>query len=489
MRTRLAALLTCTLVAACSDNSVLNPPPSNPSPTAPKLHRDGRWIRDDAGRVVLLHGVNAVWKIAPYFPPDEAAGFTAADADFLAANGFNVVRLGVLFAGVMPQQDVIDPAYLENVDRVVQLLASRHIWVLLDFHQDMLNEKYQGEGFPSWAVSDGVPINDANKGFPGNEFGSVALNRAFDNFWANGGAGWNRYRDAWIAVATRWRDQDYLLGYDLFNEPWPGTQWPTCFEMDCTAFDQTLQTFFEQVLSGVRGVDAEHFAFVEPQQLFDFGAPSSMTAIADPALGLSWHSYCSSTLFAPFGLPAGPDCTALGIEQKTADNAETQAAALGATSLITEFGAGDDLDDITRVLTIADAQLTGWTYWAYKGWNDPTGNPGGEGLFSDDSDLTTEKPKDGLLIRPYAQLVAGTPTAMSYDPTTEAFALDYDAADISAPTEIFLPAGHYPAGFNVVVTGGTAASQPGSQILQITNASNVAHVHVEVTPKPSGGSP
>ncbi|HZP13621.1 MAG TPA: cellulase family glycosylhydrolase [Nevskiaceae bacterium] len=489
MRIRLAALLACTLVA-CSDNSVLNPPPSNPSPTAPKLHRDGRWIRDDAGRVVLLHGVNAVWKVAPYFPPDEAAGFTEADADYLAANGFNVVRLGVLFAGVMPQQDVIDPAYLENVDRVVQLLASRHIWVLLDFHQDMLNEKYQGEGFPAWAVDDGgFPINDANKGFPGNEFASVALNRAFDNLWANGGNVWDRYRDAWIAVASRWKDQDYLLGYDLFNEPWPGTQWPTCFEMDCTAFDQTLQTFFEEILSGVRSVDAEHFAFIEPQQLFDFGAPSSMTAIADPALGLSWHTYCSSTLFAPFGLPAGPDCTLLSVEQMTFDNAETQANALGATSLITEFGAGDDLDDITRVVSAADAQITGWTYWAYKGWSDPTGNPGGEGLFSDDADLTTEKPKDDLLIRPYAQRIAGTPTAMSFDIATATFTLDYDAADISAPTEIFLPTRHYPAGFNVNVTGGTPASQPGSQILQITNASDAGPVHVVVTPKPSPGAP
>jgi endoglycosylceramidase len=477
-----AAILAATALAACSDDTVLYPQPSQ---AAPKLHRDGRWIRDDAGRAVLLHGVNAVWKIAPYFPPDEAAGFTAADADYLAANGFNVVRLGVLFAGVMPQQDVIDAAYLESVDRVVHLLASRHIWVLLDFHQDMLNEKYQGEGFPSWAVDDGgFPINDANKGFPGNEFASLALNRAFDNFWANSGDVWSRYRDAWIAVATRWQDQDYLLGYDLFNEPWPGTQWPTCFEMDCTAFDQTLQTFFEGVLQGVRSVDVEHFAFIEPQQLFDFGAPSSMTAIADPALGLSWHSYCSSTLFAPFGLPAGPDCTLLGIEQKTADNAEAQITALGATSLITEFGAGDDLDDLTRVLTIADAQLTGWTYWAYKGWSDPTGNPGGEGLFSDDADLTSEKPKDDLLIRPYAQLVAGTPTAMSFDANTKVFTLDYDAGNVAAPTEIFVPPRHYP-GFDVIVTGGTPAIQPGSPIVQITNASSSGSVHVEVRPKAS----
>ena len=436
---------------------------------------------DDKNRTVLLHGVNAVWKIAPYFPPDEAKGFTAADADFLVANGFNAVRLGVLFTGVMPHTDTIDPAYLESVDRVVQLLASRHIWVLLDFHQDMYNEKFQGEGFPDWAVyDDGLP-NDANKGFPGNEFASVALNHVYDNFWSNTQNIQDRYRNAWIAVATRWRDQPYLLGYDLFNEPWPGTLWALCFEMDCMMFDATLQAFQEHVLAGVRSADTQHFAFFEPQQLFDFGAPSSFGHVDDPALGLSWHSYCSSTLFAPFGLPAGPDCTLLGIEAKTADNAEAQANALGATSLITEFGAGDDLADIGRIVALADQRLVGWTYWAYKGWSDPTGNPGGQGLFTNDADLTTLKPKADLLIRPYPQAVAGVPTAMSFDATSKVFTLSYQPRPATAPTELFIPARHYPNGYAVTAQGGHVVSAAGASLLQIT-ADGATKIDVEVRP-------
>jgi endoglycosylceramidase len=109
---------------------------------------------DGEGRVVLLHGVNAVWKRAPYAPPATPAGFTARDADWLAAQGFNTVRLGVIFAGVMPRRGVVDQGYLDRVQRVVDLLAARRIWVLLDFHQDMYNEKFSGEGFPAWAVHD-----------------------------------------------------------------------------------------------------------------------------------------------------------------------------------------------------------------------------------------------------------------------------------------------------------------------------------------------
>ncbi|MGH8115652.1 MAG: cellulase family glycosylhydrolase, partial [Rhodanobacteraceae bacterium] len=169
------------------------------------LHREGSWFVDSYNRVVFLHGVNAIWKLAPYYPPATAAGLTAADADFMVVNGFNVVRLGVLFAGVMPTQGVIDNNYLDQIDRSVQLLASRHIWVLLDFHQDMYNEKYQGEGFPPWAMDDDGLPNDANYGFPLNEFASVTLNHVFDNFLANKNNIWGFYRDAWIAAATRWR--------------------------------------------------------------------------------------------------------------------------------------------------------------------------------------------------------------------------------------------------------------------------------------------
>ncbi len=477
---RAALLAAALLVAACDDDSVLYPQPGTAS--TPTLHREGRWMVDDIGRTVLMHGVNAVWKIAPYYAPEEAAGFTAADADFLAANGFNVVRLGVLFVGVMPQPDVIDQAYLASVDRVVQLLASRRIWIQLDFHQDMYNEEFQGEGFPDWAVhDDGLP-NDANKGFPGNEFASLALNRVYDNFWQNTDSLWDRYRAAWVAVAQKWKDQPYLLGYDMFNEPWPGQLWPLCFRMACPGFDATLQDFQEHVLQGIRSVDSKHFVFFEPQQLFSFGAPNTFTAVADPALGFSWHSYCSSTLFAPFGLPAGPDCTLLGIEAETFGYAEQASSTLGAVSMVTEFGAGDDLDDIGRIVALADQHLIGWTYWAYKAWNDPTGNPAGEGLFADDDDLSTLKIKADLLVRPYPQAIAGVPTELAFNETTKAFTLVYAPNASAAPTEIFVPARHYPNGYVVTVTGGNAVDVPGRSVVQVTNNPGAAEVRVEMHP-------
>jgi endoglycosylceramidase len=478
------ALVAAVLLAACGASSGVDGASSataaqSVAAAGAPLRRQGAFMVDADQRVVLLHGVNVVWKLAPYYPPATAAGFTAADADFLAANGFNAVRLGVLLAGVMPSQGVIDQNYLAQIDNIVQLLAARQIWVLLDFHQDQYNQQFQGEGFPDWAVDSGGLPDDAKYGFPLDEFVSLALNAAYDNLWSGAAGVEPYYRQAWAAAAGHWSAQPYLLGYDLFNEPWPGTQWPTCFELECPLFDATLQEFEQQALAGVRSADTAHLAFFEPQQLFDFGSPSNFSAIDDPALGLSFHDYCSAELLASTGLPDLPDCDIS--EPRTMGNAAAQIAAMGATSLLTEFGASDDLDDIGRVTELADQNLIGWTYWAYKNFDDPTGNSA-EGLFSNDADLGTLKTaKAKLLIRPYAQAIAGTPRSMSFDTTSLVFSLSYVPGAGTAPTRVFIPALQYPQGYAITVQGGQVISAPGATLLQVANEPGASLVQVQVT--------
>src|SRR5689334_25316842 len=75
--------------------------------------RDGRWFVDHEGRVVGFRGVNFVQKFPPVAPA--AVGFDDDDAVFLAREGFNVVRLGVVFGSVMPQPGVIDHDYVASI--------------------------------------------------------------------------------------------------------------------------------------------------------------------------------------------------------------------------------------------------------------------------------------------------------------------------------------------------------------------------------------
>jgi len=460
-----------------------------------QLRREGRFMVDALNRVVLLHGVNAVWKLRDdnyYTPPDEPRGFTAADADWLRDHGFNTVRLGVIFAGVMPEPGVIDQGYLAGIDRVVQLLASRGIYVMFDFHQDMYNEKYGGEGFPDWAVKDdGVP--PTNIGFPQTYF-TPAVTRAFDNFWQNRDGLWDFYRDGWIAVAARWRDQEYHGGYDLLNEPYPGSHFASCANSEgCPLFDtQYLQPMHEHVMRGIRTVDPGNIVWFEPNFVFNGGAKSGYNflgqfPIADANIGLSWHKYClSGVVLHQFGREDLPGCREM--HQLVTDNAEATIQRMQATTLVTEFGASDDLADIDQVMDQLDAQFTGWQYWAYKNWKDPTTESqetGGQGLFTDDEDLTTVKPgKLALLERPYPRATAGVPVAgsLSFSEVSRVFTYRYTPRCAGGPTEIYVPALHYPDGYALELTGARAISPPHATLLRLEALKDATEVSVRITP-------
>ena len=459
-----------------------------------QLRRNGAWLVDEQDRVVILHGVNAVWKQAPYVAPDSIDGFTAADADWLAAHGFNAVRLGVLFAGVMPQPHTIDTAYLDKIDRVVQLLAARDIYILLDFHQDLFNPLYQGEGFPAWATPSSRFDGMIKVGFPLNYFTPPA-SRAFDRLWNNAADLQDDYRDAWTAVAARWRTQDHLMGYDVINEPWPGSSWPACAgPQGCSRFESDkLQAMYERVLAGIRSVDPDNVVWMEPQILFDFGAASHLGErnIADGQLGLSWHDYClPETLLQATGLKKLPACGPL--EQRVFSNARATSQRLGSASLLSEFGASDDLLDTGRVAALADRNLGSWMVWSYKNWGDPTTQAQGSGaqsLFVRDDDLGSAKQaKLAILERPYPQAIAGTPRSFGYDEAGKVFSLSYStrlpsgtAAAAGLVTEIYVPALHYPAGYAVQVLGGHVISEANAAHLRIVADTGATAVTVKVT--------
>lgn len=465
-------------------------------PHQDQLRHQGGWLVDREGRVVILHGVNAVWKHAPYTPPDSLEGFTAADADWLAAHGFNAMRLGVLFAGVMPQPGVIDHNYLDQADRVVKLLAARGIYVMIDFHQDLFGEAYDGEGFPAWAH----PAETGGLLRAGFPIGYVTprVNQAFDRFWNNADKLQSAYRDAWIAVAARWRDADHLMGYDLINEPWSGTAWPVCaLPGGCANFERDkLQPMYEHVLEGIRSVDSSNIVWLEPQVLFDFGAQSHLGTepIDDGQLGLSWHNYClAPTLMQAHGAEDSNACAKL--EQRVYRNADAVAARLGAASMLSEFGASDDHVDIARVASQADDNLVGWMYWSYKNWGDPTTQAQGSGaqsMFNDDRDLNTARlDKLVALERPYPQAIAGVPMGFVFEPSSKHFALRYSTtlasgqpAAAGSVTTIYVPTLHYPNGYSIEIQGGRAISATNASLLEIVADRNARTVSVKLAGAP-----
>jgi len=113
------------------------------APPTPPLSNAGRWITDARGRIVILHGLNMVYKRPPYEP--RAVGFGADDAAFLRRNGFNTVRLGLIYKAVEPHPGRYGGAYIDRIRSTERMLKAHGIFSLLDFHQDLYNERFQGE--------------------------------------------------------------------------------------------------------------------------------------------------------------------------------------------------------------------------------------------------------------------------------------------------------------------------------------------------------
>jgi endoglycosylceramidase len=460
------------------------------------LGHEGRWITDADGRTVILHGVAVV--VGGAFGlagGDEMTaaevGFSQADADLLASEGFNVVRLGMFFRGYSPDAGVYDDAYLQSFVGTHRQLAADGIHTLVDFHQDQLAPRYNGRGFPDWfLIDDGFP--NGQQPFPQGYFVNPALNRAYDNLWANaagpGGVGLqDRFADGWARVAAAFAGEDRVLGYDIFNEPWPGTTWPTCANpVGCPpgGFDQTLLTAFSnRIIAAIRGADPDRLAFYEPNLMFDVGAQTQHGQAADPNVGMSFHNYC---LGAAPGLPQIPDpvgaCEDIG-ETLVFQNADAHSAQTGAALLMTEFGDTEDPAIHSRVADLADRFMVGWTDWAYMG---STGQIKIDNAAPPTPDNIRQARLDAV-VRAYPRVVAGTPLRYGYEPEERRLEAVWSTELPGGGTagalesEIFVPQRHYGDDYRVELSGAEVVSGLGTQELTLRNCPGAATVQVVVT--------
>lgn len=471
-----ALLMTLTLTAAG--------PAGGPSE---QYGHAGRWITDEAGRVVVFHGVNMVNKLPPYDPA--SAGFGEDDVALLAREGINAVRVGVLWVGVEPAPGEYDEAYLDSIASTVDMLHAAGIASLLDFHQDGYGVAFNGDGFPAWAtLTDDLPVEQL-KAFPLDYARNAGLQRAFDNFWANspgpGGIGLqDRYAAAWAHVAARFRDTPGVLGYELMNEPFPGSNWKACAGADgCPAVDaSTLNPFSQRMLDAIRGADGTHLVWYEPWVLFDAGADTHVGPLDDPNVGMSFHDYDTGHFDRPL------------------QNAERQSQRTGDALLMSEFGATTDPTVVLDAMAAADRAMASPFYWAYAN-NAPFPIDAGVGVASARDQGLVLDPSQPLvganlqiaiwdaLVRPYPQVVAGTPLRWSYDPNGRVLDLVYSTARAGGgtlaedlDTEVFVPDRHYPDGYRATVQGGRVVSPPNDPRLRVVADRGAAQVTIHVEP-------
>ncbi len=439
----------------------------------PPITSQGRWFRDATGRVIILQGTFTVSK--PESPaPDGLAVTFPAYGEWLAELGMNVARLAYHWSALEPQPGTYDAAYLQRVRIAVDKLAAAGVFVLLDSHQDLFGPKYgsRGNGFPDWAAQDfGVPkISDL--GFPANYF-QPAVSLAFDNLWLNTNGVLDAYTAQLGHMAATFADEPYVLGYDLMNEPWPGSQYPTCFNLPgCPQFDQLfLQPAMDAFAAAVRAQDPDAIAFYEPQFTFDSGAKTWLTAPPDavrPA-GFSFHDLCVARAVRQaiddegFGTLLEQACDPFHTQVYV--NAFEASIRMDVTPFMTEVLASNERDTagLECLLERAEDNKMSWTVGQYP-------SPNNNNLPA--------------LARVFPRAIAGIPDSYRFDPRTGIFTFRYRPdAEITAPTLIGVPvAVHYPAGYDVEVNGGRVLSEPNAVQLAIAHEPAAEWVEVRLQP-------
>lgn len=431
-----------------------------------KMRVSGDRFVNERGEQVIFNGINLVEK-------DPANDMITPGGDQLyeqlAAHGFNLIRFGIYWNKVEPAPGQIDMAYLGRVAAQIQLAARHELYVFLDMHQDLYAAKW-GDGAPDGAVQDdGLAFNRSGL-WSDSYFISPGLHHAQDHFWANDPASdgvglTDHYLHAWQAIAKYFLEADNVIGFDLMNEPFPGSQAQEIVQavlgyagqrfqvtpdqlmamwLDDTAkqkllaqlnegdtysavlqamtpavqaFEtQTLNPFYEKMAAGLHDLLNGKALFLESSVFTNIGVPSALTFTADDSLVYAPHAYdlvVDTNHFENYST-ARLDHS-LKVIRATQEKA-------GVPVVLGEWGAYFDQPETKAIseFHIQHIEADQWsqTYWSYY-----------PEFFT--------SPTAAVLDRPYPQAINGELRRYRYDPATQQFELAFKT--LPGTSRIFVP--------------------------------------------------
>lgn len=461
-----------------------------------------------------------------------AAASSENDLAQIRALGFDVIRLPVSWSLLEPAPGRYDPAYIDRIAQVVDWARQQGIYVLIDMHQDAysrftpetaplsasplasasIESANHADGAPAWAVlASGVPAEAVN----GQPELNAYVEAAFTSFWlnrvptdANGsplpqgeapGPGLqDHYIGAIARLATRFKNDPAVVGYEIMNEPLPGViPFPGPFDQGY------LFPFYRRVIDAITGTsdgivcptgitysaacgyrslgidDRRHLFFFEPMVVrneTDFAVGASAPFSSYPNLVYAPHVY-THVFTVDTNDPTGTASKVYPVSYDQAmQTADAEARLLRAALLVGEYGNGSA--DDPRILAPETAALdragAGATQWLWK--SNCTGSCWGvyEGAAPAQNGPVIAS-REQFLSRAYPRAVAGQLKSFSYDPASRTFAMNaadgtrVRRGDRGRETMVYVPPGVPGA---VGVTGAaaldTVVSEPdGSRLLYV----------------------
>jgi hypothetical protein len=163
---------------------------------------------------------------------------------------------------------------------IVDELYSRNIYIILDFHQDIANEVYGGDGFPDWTLAidkehERPKVANPDKKWQMKYIINKSLKQTFKSFWENELTNMDEglenfpvrtHLEKTIGQTVKFfkslnngQGHPAILGVEPFNEPHPSVLPKKDFEI------KYLMDFYSNVNAEIRKVDENLFIFIEPR--------------------------------------------------------------------------------------------------------------------------------------------------------------------------------------------------------------------------------
>jgi len=447
------------------------------------LSVDGTRFLDSFGRQVILSGINKVNK-------DQKMNYTDNDSlssyEQLSKYGFNCIRLGVIWDGVEPEPGKYDEDYLDKVEERVTWAAQNGIYVLLDMHQDLYSVSFS-DGAPVWATLTDNQPHVTGAVWSDAYFMSPAVQKAFDNFWANKPASdgigiQDHYANMWKHVASRFADNKAVIGFDIMNEPFNGSQGTYILPQILTEYARllaeetgkvlsqnevmtiwadeelrfealsrmqdsdkysrvldvatelsqqfernTLQPMYQRVAQAIRGVDTTHILFLEHAYFGNTGIRSGIEPVKgkngkdDPLVAYGAHGY--DLLVDTKNYDSQSNSRVELIFSRINETSKR----MNVPVLVGEWGAfyGNSQSMVAStsfIIKLFEQFGFSNTYWAYyKG-------------------IENNLYFNSALIRTYPQFIAGVLSNYGLNHETGLFSCSWEESpDVNAPTVIYIP--------------------------------------------------
>lgn len=413
----------------------------------PPVARSGPSFMTDAdGRALIFRGTNV--ESGAKSRPGHTISLTDDEIKMLGKEmGFNFVRYLVFWDGLEPQPGKYDEAYIDQIVGDIDRFVAAGMWVLVDVHQDVYAAKFCCDGAPDWAIRDDDLPFKLNPSWSLNYL-QPAVKRAWDNFWAYKDGDHADLQDHYVAMlrhlATRLRTHPGVIGYDIMNEPHPGSYFDE-FEVAMRTeselspeFDKDyLHPFYQRAINAIREADTEKYVFFEARYGSPGdGSPSWIPPLVDPRDGDSRlvfapHLYSFAMELNGVYTPEDPTIKLWEENRKKELERQNMPLVLGEWGLA--YGTEDSERYVTELVEMTERMLMGSAHWSF----DPSG-PDGWSIY--DRENKTFNPIFEIFDRPYPRVTAGEPTKLHFD--ADALKLTYawkQVDGVTGETEVFVP--------------------------------------------------